>query len=109
MEELHELDKELKDIINIFKIVITSDIIKNPKPSTESIEYICNKLNLDREEIKLISLRTLFNKCVEDFNTLYYKFPYNVIVRIRKIDKRFPYAGVELKEAIEKELDNLVL
>ncbi len=75
--------------------------------AVKSFDGIMN--DLDREEIKFISLRTLFNKNVEDFNSLYYKFPYTLIVRIRKIDKKYPYAGVELKEAIEKELDNLVI
>ena len=50
-EEFHELDEELNDIMNCFNGIVTSDIIKNPKPNKESIEYLCNKLGLIPEEI----------------------------------------------------------
>ncbi len=65
--------------------------------------------DLDREEIKLISLRTLYNKCAGDFNNLASKFPYNIIVKFRKEDFKTLYEGLELQEVIDKELDNLVI
>ena len=51
MSEFHELDDELSDILNCFKLIITSDIIKNPKPNTESMEYLCDTLKLHPEDI----------------------------------------------------------
>lgn len=48
-EELEELD-ELLEYINLFDIVITSDLIKEPKPNPESINIIIDKYNLNREE-----------------------------------------------------------
>ncbi len=51
MEEFHELDDELGDILDTFKIIITSDLIKNPKPDPEGIVYLCNELQLTREEV----------------------------------------------------------
>lgn len=48
-EELDELD-ELLDYIDLFNIVITSDLIHNPKPSPESINVIVDKFNLNKEE-----------------------------------------------------------
>ena len=51
MEEFHELDEELNGILNCFKLLITSDIVKSPKPNTESMEYLCNALQLSKEDI----------------------------------------------------------
>ena len=51
MSEFHELDDELSDILNCIKLIITSDIIKKPKPNTESMEYLCNTLKLHPEDI----------------------------------------------------------
>ena len=48
-EELEELD-ELLECIHLFDIVITSDLVKEPKPSPESIEIIIEQHNLKREE-----------------------------------------------------------
>ena len=47
--ELEEL-KELLEYIDLFDIVITSDLIKEPKPSPESINVIVDKFNLKRDE-----------------------------------------------------------
>lgn len=38
------------EYIHLFDIVITSDMIKEPKPSPESINIIIEKYNLKREE-----------------------------------------------------------
>ena len=51
MEEFHELDDELKDILNCFKVIVTSDVIEKPKPNKESIDYLCEKLKLDPKDI----------------------------------------------------------
>lgn len=48
-EELNELD-ELLENINLFDVVITSDMVKLPKPSPESLNIIIDKFNLKREE-----------------------------------------------------------
>ena len=51
MNEFHELDEELDDVLDCFKIIITSDLINNPKPYTESIDYLCNELNIVPQDI----------------------------------------------------------
>lgn len=51
MEEFHELDDELKDIQNCFRLIVTSDIIEKPKPNRESIDYLCDQLQLNPEDI----------------------------------------------------------
>ena len=48
-EELNELD-ELLENIDLFDVVITSDMVKHPKPDPESINIIIDKFNLKREE-----------------------------------------------------------
>lgn len=48
-EELNELE-ELLEYIDLFNVVITSDMVTLPKPSPESINIIINKFNLKREE-----------------------------------------------------------
>lgn len=48
-EELDELD-ELLEYINLFDLVITSDLINEPKPSPESINIIIDKYHLNKEE-----------------------------------------------------------
>ena len=51
MNEFHELDYELRDVLNYFKEIVTSDIVKNPKPNKESIDYLCNKLKLNSKDM----------------------------------------------------------
>lgn len=48
-EELEELEC-LMDIIDIFDIVVTSDVVSKPKPNPESLNYIIEKYNLERDE-----------------------------------------------------------
>lgn len=50
-EEFHELDDELEDVLHSFKIIITSDLVKSPKPSRDSLDYLCNKLQITPKEI----------------------------------------------------------
>ena len=51
LSEFHELDNELSDIIDCFKIIITSDIISSPKPNIESMNYLRSKLNCTNQDI----------------------------------------------------------
>lgn len=124
---LNIISRELKAEYKIF------DKVKNIKTSkinnyerdillTEAFEEV-NKIYLDnpdlkniksfdglikdvkKNEIKLVSLRTLYNKCTLEFNDLYKKFPYNVICKIRKFKLRSVYQGKELNGEIEKELN----
>lgn len=48
-EELNEIEDLLK-YINLFNIVITSDMVTNAKPDPESLNIIINEFNLRREE-----------------------------------------------------------
>lgn len=72
----------------------------------KSLDGIMKDLN--KNEIKLISLRTLYNKCAGEFNNIYKKFPYNYICKLRKFNIRKLYEGKELNSEIEKEL-NLII
>ena len=45
MGEFLELKDELSDVMGIFKAIVTSDKIVNPKPNKESMDYLCNELN----------------------------------------------------------------
>lgn len=49
MEELEELES-LMDIIDLFDAVVTSDLVRKPKPNPESINVIVNKFNLNKAE-----------------------------------------------------------
>ena len=51
LSEFHELDKELNDINNLFKIIVTSDKIKNAKPNSDSMDYLCKQLHCNNKEI----------------------------------------------------------
>ena len=48
-DELNELS-ELLEYIDLFDVVITSDMVSLPKPSPESINVIIEKFSLKREE-----------------------------------------------------------
>ena len=65
--------------------------------------------DIDKNEINIISLRTLYNKCSSEFNNIKVKFPYNLICSVKKLETKELYKGKELQEVIEKELDNLVI
>lgn len=54
MDEYHELDNELSDIDKLFKVIVTSDKVKNPKPNVESMEYLCNELNCSSKDVLYI-------------------------------------------------------
>ena len=54
LDEYHELDDELSDISELFKIIVTSDKISKPKPDKESMDYLCNELKCSSSEVLYI-------------------------------------------------------
>ena len=83
----------------INKIYMDNSDLKNIKSFDGLIK------DTEKSEIKLVSLRTLYNKCTLEFNDLYKKFPYYLICKIRKFKLRSVYQGKELNGEIEKELN----
>ena len=71
MNEYHELDEELSDINELFKVVVTSDKIKNAKPAIDSMEYLCNKLNCTSEEVLYIGDSVLDKEFAINSNCLF--------------------------------------
>lgn len=51
MDEFLELKEEFSDIMEKFKVIVTSDKVKKPKPNIESMEYICRELKCKNEDI----------------------------------------------------------
>ncbi len=49
--EYHELDYELDTIKKYFTVIITSDLVENHKPSVDSMNYLCNKLNCTNDDV----------------------------------------------------------
>ena len=102
---LNDKDLLLSKVVDCIK-----DIYKDNYSKLNAVKSFDGIIgDLDREEIKLISLRTLYNKCAGEYNNLISKFPYNIIIKFRKLDVLKLYDGVELQEVIEKELNNLVI
>ena len=50
-KEFHELDDKLNDILSCFELIITSDVVKKSKPDRQSINYLCDQLQLNTENI----------------------------------------------------------
>ena len=50
-EEYHEFDNEFDDIKEYIKVVVTSDLVDSPKPSSDSMKYLCNKMNCTPDEV----------------------------------------------------------
>ena len=65
--------------------------------------------DIDADEMSLISLRTLYNKCTSEYNMLNSKFPYKLICKFKKFNTKPLFEGKELEQVIEKELSNLVI
>lgn len=65
--------------------------------------------DVEKNEINIISLRTLYNKCTTEFNSLKTKFPYNLICKFTHQYTKELYKGKELQEIIEKELETIVI
>lgn len=51
ISEFHELDNILSDILDLFEVIVTSDVIVNPKPNKDSMDYLCNKLNCTPDDV----------------------------------------------------------
>ena len=51
LEEYHSLDSILKNIKDLFSSIVTSDKVVNPKPSRDSIDYLCNELKCNASDI----------------------------------------------------------
>ena len=51
ISEFYELDNILSDISDLFKVIVTSDVIVNPKPNKDSMDYLCNKLNCTPDDV----------------------------------------------------------
>lgn len=51
LSEFHELDKELEDILPLFNVIVTSDIVDLPKPNPASMNYLCEKLNCSSNDV----------------------------------------------------------
>lgn len=102
------LDEYEKDILLSDAYFEVNNIYQDSYKLKElkSLDGIMKDLN--KNEIKLISLRTLYNKCAGEFNNIYKKFPYNYICKLRKFNIRKLYEGKELNSEIEKEL-NLII
>ncbi len=83
----------------INKIYVDNPNLKNIKSFDGIIK------DIEKLEIDLISLRTLYNKCAGEFNNLYYKFPYKMICKFRKFGLKSLYEGREIQGEIEKELN----
>lgn len=71
VEEFHELDDELKDILDCFNVIVCSDKIKKSKPNRESMDYLCSKLQINSRDIIYIGdskTDSIFSKnCNIDF------------------------------------------
>ena len=99
----YEKDKVLSTAYNeIIKIYLDNPDLVNVK----SFDGIIR--DLDKLEIELISLRTMYNKCACEFNNVYNKMPYKLICKIRKFNIKSLYEGREIKGEIEKELNFVV-
>ena len=89
----YDRDKLLSEaFLNIEKIYLDNPELKDIK----------------KNEVKLVSLRTLYNKCSSEFNSIYNKFPYSIICKIKKMSVRTLYEGKELGDEIDKELNFVI-
>lgn len=99
----YEIDKLLSKAHNeINKIYIDNPSLKDIKSFDGIIK------DLEKLEIEMISLRTLYNKCACEFNNFYSKFPYSFICKAKKFSIKSLYEGREIKGEIEKELNFVV-
>ncbi len=61
--------------------------------------------DIEKIEVELMGLRTLYNKWASEFNNLYPKFPYKLICKFKKLTIKTLYDGKELRTNDEKELN----
>lgn len=99
----YERDKLLSDAHKeICKIYIDNPSLKDIKSFDGIIK------DLEKLEIEMISLRTLYNKCACEFNNYHDKFPYALICKVKSFNIKSLYEGREIKGEIEKELNFIV-
>ena len=99
----YEKDKLLSDAF----IQITKIYEDNPKlGEVKSFDGLIK--DIEKIDIELISLRTLYNKYASEFNNLYNKFPYKLICYFKKLKLKTLYEGAELKGDMLKELNLIV-
>ena len=99
----YERDNILSEVYSDIKSIY----LDNPNlKEVKSFEGLIK--DIDKNEVRLISLRTLYNRCSEEFNELSNKFPYSFICKIKKYKSRTLYIGKELNEEINKELNLIV-
>lgn len=99
----YEKDKLLSSAqMEINKIYSDNPELKNIKSFDGIIK------DLEKIEIEMISLRTLYNKCACEFNNYLDKFPYGLICKVKKFSIKSLYEGKEIKGEIEKELNFIV-
>ncbi len=100
---IYEKDKLLSDAYKeINKIYVDNPSLKDVKSFDGIIK------DLDKIEVEMISLRTLYNKCACEFNNYHEKFPYALICKVKKFTIKSLYEGREIKGEIEKELNFIV-
>ncbi len=96
----YDKDKLLSDAFKeIEKIYLDNSDLKKVKSFDGIIK------DIEKIEIELISLRTLYNKWACEFNNLCVRFPYKMVCKIRKFKIKSLYEGKELKSDIEKEFN----
>ena len=99
----YDRDKLLSEaFLNIEKIYLDNPELKDIKSFDGIIK------DIKKNEVKLVSLRTLYNKCSSEFNSIYNKFPYSIICKIKKMSVRTLYEGKELGDEIDKELNFVI-
>ena len=51
MSEFEELNKILEEVKNCFQLIVTSDLVENPKPSKDSMDYLIKEINCTEKDI----------------------------------------------------------
>lgn len=100
IDEYHELDNELSDISNIFKVVVTSDKVNNPKPNIDSMNYLCKELNCSTDEVLYIGDSLLDKEFAENSKCLFIPACYDN--KELSNEKNAIFNPKELLEIIEK-------
>lgn len=102
VNKLNNYDKD-KLLCDVY---IEIDKIYNDNPNLKEVKSFEGLIkDIERLEVELIGLRTLYNKWASEFNNLYNRFPYNLICKIKKLGIKSLYDGKELKVESEKELN----
>ena len=104
LEEYHELDNELSDINNIFKVIVTSDKVNNPKPHIDSMNYLCKEFNCSSDEVLYIGDSLLDKIFAENSKCLFIPVCYDN--KELSNEKNACFNSKELLETIEKTLTN---